>query len=222
MILKFDFQRDEVSFFFLLSHPTALPCIRSADHTVHIRAVHELLQDAKLFFGGRRNQILPPFRQNGQICDTPLDVFGIVDVGRCQFHQVPHAPAHQIAVAFKVAVLTAGGTKNFGIGHGDGRFFRHDQFCDKNPSNLFRIAICTAANAALKSDGFGARFVRGFVLVRHIGRNLKIALVLGVVCIRVKGFFCGSAASALLWLFRYGNRRGQFLVGPWHHAPLQH
>ena len=27
MILKFDFQRDEVSFFFLLSHPTALSCI---------------------------------------------------------------------------------------------------------------------------------------------------------------------------------------------------
>ena len=209
-------------FFSLLSHPTALSCIATVHDAIHIRAVHQLLQNAKLLFGGRRHQILPLLRQNGQICDTPLDVFGIVDVGRCQFHQVPHAPAHQIAVAFKVAVLTAGGTKNFGIGHGDGRFFRHDQFCDKNPSNLFRIAICTAANAALKSDGFGARFVRGFVLVRHIGRNLKIALVLGVVCIRVKGFFCGSAASALLWLFRYGNRRGQFLVGPWHHAPLQH
>ena len=27
MILRFDFQRDEVSFFFLLSHPTALSCI---------------------------------------------------------------------------------------------------------------------------------------------------------------------------------------------------
>ena len=27
MILKFDFQRDEVSFFLLLSHPTALSCI---------------------------------------------------------------------------------------------------------------------------------------------------------------------------------------------------
>ena len=148
MILKFDFQRDEVSFFFLLSHPTALPCIATVHNALHIRAVHQLLQDAKLLFGGRRHQILPLLRQNGQICDTPLDVFGIVDVGRCQFHQVPHAPAHQIAVAFKVAVLTAGGTKNFGIGHGDGRFFRHDQFCDKNPSNLFRIAICTAANAA--------------------------------------------------------------------------
>ena len=27
MILRFDFQRDEVSFFLLLSHPTALSCI---------------------------------------------------------------------------------------------------------------------------------------------------------------------------------------------------
>ena len=131
-----------------------------------------------------------------------------------------HAPADEIAVALKVAVLTVGGTKNFGIGHGDGRFFRHDQFCDKNPSNLFRIAICTAANAALKSDGFGI-FLTGFLRL-VLGGNLEIALVLGVVCIGVKGFFCGSAASALLWLFRYGNRRGQFLVGSWHHAPLQH
>ena len=34
MILKFDFQRDEVSFFFLLSHPTALPCICSTTLSV--------------------------------------------------------------------------------------------------------------------------------------------------------------------------------------------
>ena len=148
MILKFDFQRYEVSFFFLLSHPTALPCIRSADHALHIRAVHQFLQDIKLLFGGRRHQILPLLRQDGQVCNAPLDVLGIVDVGRCQFHQVPHAPAYQIAVALKVAVLTSGGTEDFGIGHGDGRFLRHDQFCDKNPSNLFRIAICKAANAA--------------------------------------------------------------------------
>ena len=35
MILKFDFQRDEVSFFFLLSHPTALPCIHTEDTTLY-------------------------------------------------------------------------------------------------------------------------------------------------------------------------------------------
>ena len=57
-------------------------------------------------------------------------------------------------------------------------------------------------NAALKSDGFGI-FLTGFLRL-VLGGNLEVALVLGVVCIGVKGFFCGSAASALLWLFRYG------------------
>ena len=80
--------------------------------------------------------------------DAPLDVLGIVDIGWSQFYQVPHAPAYQIAVALKVAVLTAGGTEDFGVSHGNGRLFRHDQFCDKYPSILFRIAICKAANAA--------------------------------------------------------------------------
>ena len=36
MIFGFDFQRDEVSFSFLLSHPTALSCIRRAIHNVKI------------------------------------------------------------------------------------------------------------------------------------------------------------------------------------------
>ena len=37
MILKFDFQRDEVSFFFLLSHPTALSCIAGVDHGLQLK-----------------------------------------------------------------------------------------------------------------------------------------------------------------------------------------
>ena len=114
MIFGFDFQRDEVSFSFLLSHPTALSCIRCTDNAIHIWAVHQLLQDTKLLFGGRRHQILPLLRQYGQICDAPLDIFFIVDVGRCQFHQMTHTPAHQIAVALKVAILTAGGTEDKG------------------------------------------------------------------------------------------------------------
>ena len=150
MILRFDFQRDEVSFFFLLSHPTALSCIATVHHSINVCPVHQLLQDSKLLFGAGRHQILPPLRQNGQICNAPLDVFGIVDIGRSQFYQVPHAPADKIAVALKVAVLTAGGTEDFSVSHGNGRFFRYDQFCDKNPSNLFRIAICTAAKCRLK------------------------------------------------------------------------
>ena len=39
----------------------------------------------------------------------------------------------------------------------------------------------------------------------------------------VQGFSPGagkSAASALLWIFRYGGRQGRFSVGSWHHAPF--
>ena len=120
MILKFDFQRDEVSFFFLLSHPTALPCIRSADHAVHIWAVHELFQNAKLLFGAGRHKVLPFLWQNRQVGHTPFNVLFIVYVGWSKFHQMPHAPAYQIAVAFKVAVFAAGCAKDFCIGHSDG------------------------------------------------------------------------------------------------------
>ena len=148
MTLKFDFQQNEVSFFFFLSHLSALSCIATVHDAIHIRAVHQLLQNAKLLFGGRRHQILPLLRQDGQVCDAPLDILGIVDIRRSQFHQMTHTPAHQIAVALKVAVLTAGGTEDFGVGHGNRWLFRHDQFCDRNPSNLFWIAICKAANAA--------------------------------------------------------------------------
>ena len=102
---------------------TFLPNIRCTDNAIHIWAVHQLLQDTKLLFGGRRHQILPPFRQDGQICDAPLDVFGIVDIGRSKLHQMTHAPAYQITVALKVAVLTVGGTEDFGVGHGNRGLF---------------------------------------------------------------------------------------------------
>ena len=112
MILRFDFQRDEVSFFFLLSHPTALSCIATVHEAVHIWAVHEFLQDAKLLFGAGRHQILPLLRQDGQICDAPLDVFGIVDIGRSQFYQMPDAPADEITVALPITILSIGRTEN--------------------------------------------------------------------------------------------------------------
>ena len=81
------------------------------------------MQDTKLLFGGRRHQILPLLRQDGQICDAPLDVLGIVNIGWSQLHQMTHAPADEIAVALKVAVLTVGGTEDFSVGHGNRGLF---------------------------------------------------------------------------------------------------
>ena len=77
------------------------------------------MQDTKLFFGGRRHQILPLLRQDGQICNAPLGVLGIVDIGWGKLHQMTNTPADKIAVALKVAVLPVGRTENFCISSTD-------------------------------------------------------------------------------------------------------
>lgn len=50
-----------------------------------------------------------------------------------------------------------------------------------------RFLVCKAANAAIKL--FFCVILLAGVLRLVLGRNLKIALVFGVVCIGVKGFF---------------------------------
>ena len=94
---------------------------------IHIWAVHELLQDSKLLFGGRRHQILPLLRQDGQVCDAPLDILGIVDIRRSQFHQMTHTPAHQIAVALPITILPIGRTENLCVSCPDRGLFRNYQ-----------------------------------------------------------------------------------------------
>ena len=48
MILKFDFQRYVVSFFFLLSHPTALSRICRTHKALYIFSCHQFFENSKL------------------------------------------------------------------------------------------------------------------------------------------------------------------------------
>lgn len=104
MILKFDFQRDEVSFFFLLSHPTALPCITGVDQFRHIGAFHQGTENAELgglFLG---HHIAEGVGQDGKVLIPPLLVAVIVDGRICQPHQMPDAPGNEPAAALKIAI----------------------------------------------------------------------------------------------------------------------
>ena len=101
--------------------------IATVHDAVYVRAVHQLLQNAKLLFGGRRHQIMPLLRQDGQICDTPLDVLGIVDIGRSKFHQMTNAPADEIAVALPITILSIGRTEDLCVSCPDRGLFRHYQ-----------------------------------------------------------------------------------------------
>ena len=97
--------------------------IATVHDAIHIRAVHELLQDTELLFGGRGHQILPLLRQYGQVCDAPLNILGIVNIGRSKLHQMTNAPAYQIAVTLQITVFAVGGTEDFGVGHGNRGLF---------------------------------------------------------------------------------------------------
>ena len=59
----------------------------------------------------------------GVIVHGLFEVDGVQDIGRSKLHQMTHAPAYQITVALKVAVLTVGGTEDFGVGHGNRGLF---------------------------------------------------------------------------------------------------
>ena len=54
---------------------------------------------------------------------APLDVLFIVDVGRCQLHQMTNTPADQIAAALQIAVFAIGYTKDFCVSHRNGGLF---------------------------------------------------------------------------------------------------
>ena len=85
------------------------------------------MQDAKLLFGGRRHQILPLLRQDRQICNAPLDVLGIVNIGWGKLYQMPHAPADEITVALPITILSIGRTKDLCVSCPDSELFRNYQ-----------------------------------------------------------------------------------------------
>ena len=122
MILKFDFQRDEVSFFFLLSHPTALPCIGGAHKPRHVGALHQRAQHGKLAFLLGRDDVLPFLWQNRQVVIAPLLEALVIGSGVGKGNKVADTPAHQIAVSLHVAVPFLIRTDHARNAAGDARF----------------------------------------------------------------------------------------------------
>ena len=79
--------------------------ITTVHHGINVCPVHEFFQNRKLLFGAGRHKVLPLLRQDGQVRDAPLHILLPIGTGRRKFHQMPHAPAYDIAAALKVAIL---------------------------------------------------------------------------------------------------------------------
>ena len=118
MILKFDFQRDEVSFSFLLSHPTALSCITGIDDGIHVGAVHQGAEIFKSVLLARRQHITERLRQNGKIVIAPLLETLVIARRIHGGNKVPYTPGNDQGVPLKIT-----------IGPGFSTQGRRDRFC---------------------------------------------------------------------------------------------
>ena len=103
------------------------PGIAGIDDLAHVLPVHERVEQGKLLGFVSGNGILPALRQDGQIVVAPFGVLFIVGSGFGQFGQVPKTPGHDIAAAYKIAVLALIGTKNGGDGFSNRGLFRNYQ-----------------------------------------------------------------------------------------------
>ena len=172
MILKFDFQRDEVSFFFLLSHPTTLSCIAGIHHIIKFLAAEQFAQNIELRLLGIMYQQFPFSRKNRQILKTPVLIAFIVVFRSCILCQMPQTPAYHAIPTLQIPILLSVCTDYLGYGSGYIRFFCNHQIFQFFPSLqktgiAFRLSLHPYVTVFLC-----AIFVVGLIILVHSRKAL--------------------------------------------------
>ena len=116
-------------------------------HLRHIRGVHQLFENIKLFLFIFAHHHLPMLRQNRQVIISPLGILGVIAVCIRKPGQMPHAPADTPAIALQIPVLTGSCTDHRSQTLGNRRFFSNHQFI----SHLLHPPILPAQACAVFS-----------------------------------------------------------------------
>lgn len=104
MTLKFDFQQNEVSFFFFLSHLSALSCIAGVDQFGDILPFHKAFQVLEGVLLVLHQHIAEGLRQDGQVIIPPFLVAGVIARRVHRGHQMAHTSGNDEPVPLKTAV----------------------------------------------------------------------------------------------------------------------
>ena len=99
-------------------------CIGCTDQTLYILPQHELFQDSKLLFRTGGHLILPIFRQNRKVIIPPLGILLIIGFRLGKFHQMPHTPADNVAIALHITIPALICSDHFREAHGYRGLFR--------------------------------------------------------------------------------------------------
>ena len=99
------------------------PGVGGAHKAGHVGALHQGAQNVKLLFFLVRDDVLPRFREDGQILIAPFLETLVIPASVSKGHQMPDAPAHQIAVSLQIPVVLLRGPDHARNTAGDTRFF---------------------------------------------------------------------------------------------------
>ncbi len=97
-------------------------------HLRHIRGVHQLFENIKLFLFIFAHHHLPMLRQDRQVIISPLGVLGVIAVCIRKTGQMAHTPADTPAVTLQIPVLTGSCADHRSQTMGNRWFFGNYQF----------------------------------------------------------------------------------------------
>ena len=125
------------------------PGIGGAHKAGHVGTFHQRAQNVKLLLFLVGDDVLPRFREDGQILIAPFLETLVIAASVGKGHQMPDAPAHQIAVSLQIPVVFLRGPDHARNAAGDTRFFCNYQLITHSSSSC---SFSTSGASSSKSS----------------------------------------------------------------------
>ena len=149
------------------------PGVSGANQAGHVGALHQGAQNVKLLFFLVGDDVLPRFREDGQILIAPFLETFVIPVRIGKGHQMPDAPAHQIAVSLQISVVFLRGPDHARNAAGDTRFFCNYQLITHSSSSC-SVSVSGASSSKSSSSPKSYSSKSSLPLVSALGfLNLK-------------------------------------------------
>ena len=102
---------------------TLAPGVSGANQAGHVGVLHQGAQNVKLLLFLVGDDVLPHFWEDRQILIAPFFETLVISASVGKGHQMPNAPAHQIAVSLQISVVLFRSPDHARNAAGDSRFF---------------------------------------------------------------------------------------------------
>ena len=134
------------------------PGVGGAHKAGHVGALHQGAQNIKLLLFLVGDDVLPRFREDGQILIAPFLETLVIPASVGKGHQMPDAPAHQIAVSLQISVVLLRGPDHARNTAGDTRFFCNYQLITHSSSSCsFSVSGASSSKSSSSPKSYSSK-----------------------------------------------------------------